>query len=74
MIVPFHRRIRPPAGGKRLAKAEERERCVLCRHLTNIPKGAPLAARRGYVEGAGQLCESCFRELYKTGGRGPLED
>ena len=74
MIVPFHRRIRPSAGGKRLAEAEERERCVLCRRLMDIPKGVPLAVRKGYIEGAGQLCENCFRELYKTGERGSMED
>ena len=72
MIVPFYRMPWSLTGGKRVAE-EEREQCVLCRRLTYIAKGMPLAARKGYIEGAGQLCESCFRELCKNGGREPWE-
>lgn len=68
MIVPFYRMNRSLTREKRTAE-EEREQCVLCRRLTYISKGMPLAARKDYVEGAGQLCESCFRELCKNGGR-----
>lgn len=40
------------------------EVCVLCKKVTEIPRELPVQQRRGYVEGHGQLCESCYRALY----------
>lgn len=40
------------------------ERCVLCGAMTDIPCSEHIDLRYGYVEGAGQLCRSCYQELY----------
>lgn len=45
----------------------EYEYCILCRKLTDVSYATPISMRRHYVEGAGQLCESCFSELYGKG-------
>ena len=44
--------------------SEEMERCVLCWRLTDVPKTRPVSQRIGYIEGVGQLCESCYCTLY----------
>lgn len=38
--------------------------CVRCGIDTGIPKDTPVDGRRFYVEGAGQLCGPCDREIY----------
>lgn len=43
--------------------SEEMERCVLCWRLTDVPKTRPVSQRIGYIEGVGQLCESCYCTL-----------
>ena len=43
---------------------EPLERCVLCASITTVPVSAPEYERSFYVEGAGQLCENCYRQLY----------
>jgi hypothetical protein len=35
--------------------------CVMCGKETIYEKSCPVAARVGYVEGAGQLCSSCYK-------------
>ena len=40
--------------------------CVLCGEKTGYKRSDPIQQRLYYVEGAGQLCESCFRETYKN--------
>lgn len=45
------------------ACGEEMERCVLCWQSTDVPKTMPVSLRKGYIEGAGQLCESCCELL-----------
>jgi hypothetical protein len=35
--------------------------CVMCGKETIYEKSCPVAERVGYVEGAGQLCESCYK-------------
>lgn len=47
--------------------SEEMERCVLCWRLTDVPKTRPVSQRNGYIEGASQLCESCYCTLLKEG-------
>lgn len=49
------------------ARSERMERCVLCWRMTDVPKTMPVARRKGYIEGAGQLCKSCCYELLKSG-------
>lgn len=41
-----------------------KERCVLCGQETAYDFKTPITQREFYVEGAGQLCRKCFRELY----------
>lgn len=50
-----------------IVREEDRERCVLCWRLTDVPKSTPIAQRKAYVQGAGQLCESCYCALLKEG-------
>ena len=45
-------------------KSKEFETCVLCGKLTSVRKDTPLDLRSDYLEGAGQLCYECPRELY----------
>ncbi|MBU0958767.1 MAG: hypothetical protein KKB31_02355 [Nanoarchaeota archaeon] len=40
------------------------EDCVLCHTQTSVLKQTPIQERRFYVEGAGQLCEGCYKETY----------
>lgn len=40
------------------------ERCVICKRKTDVPADLEIGRRRFYIEGAGQLCPACYRELY----------
>ena len=40
------------------------ERCVVYGKRTGVMADMPIALRRGYIEGAGQLCPFCRAELY----------
>jgi hypothetical protein len=42
----------------------ETEKCVLCEVQTNVPINEHIDNRAFYVEGAGQLCESCYNKVY----------
>jgi len=42
----------------------EMENCVSCGEETRVPKILNTDARAFYVEGAGQLCESCYNKVY----------
>jgi hypothetical protein len=47
------------------------EECVMCLQGTSIPKYSDIndPIRNGhYVEGSGQLCAGCFREIFPTHG------
>ncbi len=46
-----------------LSKSEI-EHCVVCKAPTPFKKKDPIKIRTGYVEGGGQLCNSCEKELY----------
>jgi len=48
----------------KLMKKEEKEKCVYCGSLTNYRKGDNIAIRQHYIEGAGQLCDSCYDGIY----------
>lgn len=56
-------------GGSQPGSAcgEDRERYVLCWRLTDVAKSTPIGQRKAYVQGAGQLCESCYCALLKEG-------
>lgn len=43
------------------------ERCVICGQETGMKKDWPIAMRKYYVEGAGQLCKKCYSEIYSEG-------
>ena len=43
---------------------ESRELCIRCGKPTLYHPNTPITLRRYFVEGAGQLCEKCFYELY----------
>ena len=41
------------------------DKCVVCNKTTKYAKTDHILSREGYVEGAGQLCESCFSDVSK---------
>ena len=41
-----------------------KERCVLCNRETKYNRDDPVQSRLHYIEGAGQLCSFCYRDLY----------
>jgi hypothetical protein len=45
------------------------ERCILCENLTDIRKDKDINERLFYIEGLGQLCEICYKELYEKDKR-----
>ena len=42
---------------------KEKDRCVVCGEETRYFKDTPISLRFGYIEGAGQLCPSCWKDL-----------
>lgn len=44
--------------------ASKTERCVICGKNTHVPIDLHIDLRSNYIEGAGQLCEACYKELY----------
>lgn len=47
-----------------LKDREGYELCVHCGRKTNVLKTVPISERSCYIEGAGQLCEDCYKEIY----------
>lgn len=43
---------------------ESEERCVLCGCVTDMRRDWPVSMRNYYIEGAGQLCRSCYMDVY----------
>ena len=43
---------------------KEKEKCVSCGKETPYTKDVNIDMRKNYVEGAGQLCESCYNNIY----------
>ena len=41
------------------------EKCVSCTREVEYTINTHIDARKGYVEGVGQLCSECFIEVYK---------
>jgi hypothetical protein len=44
---------------------EEYDNCVMCGEKTKYKRTDHIDIREHYVEGAGQLCEKCYEEIYK---------
>lgn len=42
----------------------EYENCVLCGKRTEILRKTPTHSRENYIEGCGQLCPECVKEVY----------
>ena len=42
----------------------EYENCVLCGKRTEILRKTPTHSRENYIEGCGQLCPECSKEVY----------
>lgn len=50
-----------------MARAEpkvEKDCCVICGRPTEYLKSQNIYERNYYVEGAGQLCDKCYSEIY----------
>lgn len=43
----------------------EVETCIKCNKYTSEPKNKRIEFRDNYVEGAGQLCPTCYGDLYR---------
>jgi hypothetical protein len=54
----------PGTGKRRIQMDTNKEICIRCGKETEYDVSAPVDIRRFYVEGFGQLCEECWRELY----------
>ena len=42
------------------------ERCVICGRKTEYEECEPIRNRYGYIEGVGQVCCTCEREIEKS--------
>ena len=40
------------------------DKCVCCGKDSGVPCGTPIAERKYYIQGSGQLCGDCYLELY----------
>ena len=41
------------------------EKCVICGNFTPYLHNTPISFREYYIEGGGQLCETCYNMIYK---------
>lgn len=48
----------------KINEENELEQCVLCWKFLDIKKDVPIDLRKFYIEGAGQLCEDCYKGVY----------
>ncbi len=46
---------------------KEKDPCVICWKATQYTKNTPIHLRWNFVEGVGQICDSCAEKLHKTG-------
>ena len=42
-----------------------KENCVRCGKETQYPKSQEISGRKHYIEGASQLCSTCYRLIYR---------
>lgn len=45
-------------------KEDPREKCIFCGSITPYNKNDDISIRKNYIEGAGQLCDKCFIDIY----------
>lgn len=45
---------------------QQYEECINCGAYVWIDKETHLVNREHYIEGAGQLCEKCYKKIYET--------
>jgi hypothetical protein len=45
-------------------KNQEMDKCVMCGEETIYPKNMHIDYRMYYVEGVGQLCRECYKNIY----------
>ncbi|RKD22039.1 hypothetical protein BET04_06800 [Caminicella sporogenes] len=48
---------------KKDLKKDLYETCIICKCKTHIRKDQPIEERYGYIEGVGQLCYECYKEI-----------
>ena len=46
-------------------KHKKNEKCILCKTPLKISKDLPVTQRLFYIDGAGQLCKTCYYNLYE---------
>lgn len=61
-VIQAHTKRAAPAGGKRIRT--QFESCVVCEKMIVVPIYQTVQTRSYYIEGAGQLCEDCYADLY----------
>lgn len=47
----------------------EKDKCVICGNETEYYKDTHINFRWHYVEGCGQLCPGCYRQVYDTSSK-----
>lgn len=52
-----------PTGTVSVVSEETTEKCVCCGIDTGVPRDLHISLRSFYIEGAGQLCGNCFRNM-----------
>jgi len=52
-----------------MERKEKKDCCVSCGAETEYSKETHVNLRKYYVEGAGQLCEKCYRRIYERRSR-----
>lgn len=46
--------------------SDYKEYCVMCNGITNIDVYEHVERREHYIDGAGQLCEECYKKINKN--------
>jgi len=47
------------------SREKDKEKCILCKKKTKYFKNTHIDMRKYYIEGAGQLCEKCYKNIYE---------
>lgn len=53
---------------------EQNDKCIICKTETPYTKDTHIDERKFYVEGAGQLCEQCYKNLYEINIKDELKE
>ena len=71
-LIHWHAAQRKRSRAESGQTAGAREKCVLCGGETPYLRTVPIDRREGYLEGAGQLCAACCREIFESPQGGDL--